>query len=285
VKTETREILLFKIKNRSQHFHGRKLYMAENWQAKLAEFGLVPEADWLKLTPGEPVSRSNRSNVYKVPLTNGQHVFFKSYSLHGEYMHYFMRQSQAAREVNSYQTMERIGIPTVKPLAFGEERIFGMLKSCCIVTLGVDDTTTLEKFAFYTWRHLEKKEKKEAFEQIFTKTARHANHMHRQDFFHYDLKWRNILVKKEGTEYKTVWIDSPRGKTMHLRSNRGRMLDLSCLSRLALSYLSKTQRYRFVVEYLGEDATRENVRKIWQDVSCHLSRRPPTPVDFAKDRR
>jgi tRNA A-37 threonylcarbamoyl transferase component Bud32 len=270
---------LFKIKSGPQHLQGKKIYFDEQWRERLAEFGLKDDCDWLSLKPGKPVSESGRVNAYKVHLQNGI-VYFKTYSFHGQTMDYFMRPSKCSVEVNSYQILKGIGIPTIKTLAFGEDRVAGALKSCFIVTESVEETTPLEDFAFNTWYHMEGVEKKKAFEDIFTETAKFTRIAHEAGFFHYDLKWRNILIKKEEDSYKTIWIDCPRGRKSSLRSNRGRMVDLSCLARLALSYLSKSQQYRFLKEYFGESASRSEVRNMWKLVEDHLSRRLPDPVKF-----
>jgi tRNA A-37 threonylcarbamoyl transferase component Bud32 len=273
---------LFKIKNNVQHLQGNKIYMIEEWRDKLSEFGLEDGCDWLDLKPGTPVSQSNRVNAYYVKLKDGSAVYFKTYSFHGQTFDYFMRASKCATEVSSYQTLAEIGIPTIEPLAFGEDRISGALKSCCIVTKSIEDTVTLEDFAFDTWLKMPAAEKKKAFEEIFIETAKYSQMAHEAGFFHYDLKWRNILVKKVDGKFTTVWIDCPRGRKMTFRETRGRMVDISCLARLALSYLSKSQRYRFLVEYLGEDSSRSDIRKIWQLVDDHLSRRPPSLVNFSE---
>ena len=271
---------MFKIKPGPQRLHGHKVYIAPEWKEKLAEVGITKRCNWLNLNIGTAVSKSNRVNAYRVDLKDGSCIYFKTYSFHGQLKDYFMRQSKCAVEVNSYQTFEEIGIPTIKPLAFGEDRIAGMLKSCCIVTLGVDNTTQLEDWAKEVWLKLPKNEKKNAFNQIFEETAKYTSMAHEAGFFHYDLKWRNIIIKNEDGNYTTTWIDCPRGKKMPLREERGRMVDLSSLSRLALSYLSKTQRLRFLYTYFGQKATKQEVHKMWRLVSDHLSRRPPKPVEF-----
>lgn len=237
----------------------------------------------MNLKIGKSVSKSKRVNAYRVDLKDGSCIYFKTYSFHGQLKDYFMRQSKCAVEVNSYQILDEIGIPTIKPLAFGEDRIFGMLKSCCIVTLGVDNTTQLEDWAKEIWLKLPEDDKKKAFQQIFKETAKYTRMAHEAGFFHYDLKWRNIIIKKDGDDYKTTWIDCPRGRKMPLREERGRMVDLSCLARLALSYLSKTQRLRFLYTYYGENASRYEVKKMWCLVTDHLSRRKPKPVKFDED--
>ena len=271
---------MFKIKTGPQHLQGAKIYFNEEWRQKLAEFGLQEGCDWLSIKPGKPVSESARVNAYKVNLLDGSSVYYKTYSFHGQTMDYFMRPSKCAVEVNSYQILSDIGIPTIKPLAFGEDRVGGALKSCFIVTESIEDTTPLEDFAFETWYHMNEEEKQKAFEELFTETARYTRMAHQAGFFHYDLKWRNILVKKEKDRYRTIWIDCPRGRKSSLRSTRGRMVDLSCLGRLALSYLSKAQQYRFLKEYFGKDGSREEIRKMWKLVEGHLARRPPDPVIF-----
>lgn len=274
---------MFKIKTGPQRFNGRKTYIEREWHEKLAEIGITKHCDWLALDIGNSVSKSKRVNAYRVDLKDGSCIYFKTYSFHGQLKDYFLRQSKCAVEVNSYQVLDEIGIPTIKPLAFGEDRIFGMLKSCCIVTLGVDNTTQLEDWAKEVWMKLPEDEKKTSFKQIFEETAKYTSMAHESGFFHYDLKWRNIIISKDGDDYKTTWIDCPRGRKMPLREERGRMVDLSCLARLALSYLSKSQRLRFLYTYYSEKATKEEVHKMWHLVTDHLSRRKPKPVKFDED--
>jgi len=266
---------LLHIKFPLQHLHGPKLYIEKNWQEILGEFGLKCGVDWLKIKPGKLVSDSRRVKCYKIHLCNRTVVYFKTYSFHNKHRQYFLRPSKCAEEVNSYQTLKKIGIPTVTPIAFGEDRIYGMLRSCCIVTLGIEKTESLANFASITWPCLDSSEKQSAFDQIFKETIRYTQIAHHSCFFHYDLKWRNILIKKENKSYKTIWIDAPRGKYMKIRASRGRMVDLSSLSRLALSYLSRIQRYRFLKGYLGQKCSKKKIRVLWNRVERHLARRPP----------
>ncbi len=267
------------IKIGPQHFHGRKVYIAQGYQEKLGEIGITADFDWLSLTPGTKVSNSNRVKAYRVGLADGSTVYFKTYSFHGQLFDYFLRQSKCAVEVNSYQTLASLGIPTIKPLAFGEDRVFGMLRSCFIVTEGIPETTELEKFALKQWQQISPEEKKKAFEQIFNETAKFTKMAHDANFFHYDLKWRNIIVRKVDGNYETIWIDCPRGRKMLFRGERGRMVDISSLARVALSHLTKSQRLRFLYKYYGKDATKEKVHQLWRKVDQHLSRRPPDIIE------
>lgn len=274
---------MFNIKPGPQHLLGRKAYIDDAWKDRLADIGITSECDWMSLEIGTRVSNSKRVKAFRVDLKDGSCVYFKTYSFHGQLTDYFMRPSKCAVEVNSYQTLTEIGIPTINPIAFGEDRVCGMLKTCFIVTEGIPDTKELEKFAYEDWKDMPGNQKHKAFNEIFKETAKFTRMAHEAGFFHYDLKWRNIIVTKKEGSYKTIWIDCPRGRKTNLRTERGRMVDLSCLARLALFYLTKTQRLRFLYEYFGESATKDEVRKMWRLVSEHLERRPPKPVKF-KDR-
>ena len=66
---------------------------------------------------------------------------------------------------------------------------------------------------------------------------------------------------------------------MHFRPGRGRLVDLSSLARLSLSYLSRTRRLRFIYDYLGERATRKRARRLFMKIDRHLSRRMPRVFD------
>mgnify|MGYP000494157735 CR=1 FL=1 len=69
------------------------------------------------------------------------------------------------------------------------------------------------------------------------------------------------------------------------RRRRGVVVDLSCLARLALGYLSLYDRYRFVRGYLGPGADPVQVKRLFRQVQAHLERRPPRPLQLpASDR-
>ncbi len=123
-------------------------------------------------------------------------------------------------------------------------------------------------------------ERSRVYREISTEIIGQLQRAHRKRFFHFDLKWRNILVHRDaGGHYRCTWIDCPRGRYMHLRPGRGQVVDLSSLARLALSYLSRTQRLRFIYAYLGERASRQRARRLFRKVDRHLSRRMPRVFD------
>ena len=266
------------------HLHGSQLYFEDGWEDRLKEIGLLQAARWHTLVPGTRVTGSLVVNTYRVPLSSGAVVYFKRYVYNNKYR-YFMQQSRAANEVWSYRQLADIGIPTLRPLALGEIREFGCLVATCIVTREVPDALSLDDFARQHWCKLPRAERSHVYREISTEIISQLRRAHGRRFFHFDLKWRNILVHRDADgHYRCTWIDCPRGRYMHLRPGRGQLVDLSSLARLSLSYLSRTQRLRFVYDYLGGRASRKRVRRLFMKIDRHLSRRMPRVFDpFGED--
>ncbi len=265
-------------KRRPCHFHGNRLYFAQGWKEKLAEIGLVQKSSWNKLEPGEIVTRSKRNNTYKIALADGETVYFKRYLLFGKPLKYFLRPSKSAVEVYSYKEMEKLGIPVAEPVALGEIRRCGSLFAACIVTREVSDTVTLKDYAIHEWDFLPQKQRKEAFLTISATICRNLQTMHRARFFHFDPKWRNILVKRKhsGMIEGLWWIDSPRGiKLPAWRCEHGVVHDLASLCRMALSFMSRSQRLRFLYNYCGPNMNCEEVKNLAKKIDQHLQHNPP----------
>jgi len=88
--------------------------------------------------------------------------------------------------------------------------------------------------------------------RISKQVARCARVMHSKRFAHGDFKWRNILVSK-GDKPEIYLIDCPDGKFwippfLQYRKNK----DIACLDKVAKKVLSRTQRLRFYLDYLGK---------------------------------
>lgn len=262
------------------HLHGNRLYFEDGWQDRLKEIGVSKDSSWHTLEPGTQITGSAHVNTYRVVAGCGTAVYFKRYVYLNRKNRYFMQQSRAENEVYSYQQLTELGIPTLKPLVLGEIREFGRLIAACIVTEEVPDALSLDEFAKNTWSKLPREERSRVYREISTELLNQLQLAHRHKFFHFDLKWRNILVHldKEG-RYRCTWIDCPRGRYMHWRPGRGQVVDISSIARLSLSYLSRTRRLRFIYDYLGSGVSRERARSLFIKVDRHLSRRMPRVFD------
>ena len=265
---------------RSYTINGNKVYFAEGWQEKLAEAGLTPECDWTTLEVGELISASKRVSVFKYRLKCGTLLYFKRYVYDSYRKEFFLRPGKAINEVHGYAQLKKIGVPTLKTVAYGEQRKWGTLYGTFIATIGIENSTSLDDYAFDVWHKKRPSEKRRIYELLSKQIIEQLRLAHEHSFFHLDLKWRNILVVENAGELTTVWIDCPRSKYMRLRHKRGVMVELTALSRLALSYLTKSQRLKFLKDYLG-DPTKEEWKSLWREVNEYLSKRMPKPVDFS----
>jgi tRNA A-37 threonylcarbamoyl transferase component Bud32 len=261
------------------HLNGNRLYFEDGWEDRLKEIGLLQGSRWHTLEPGPLVTGSVVVNTYRVPLSSGAAVYFKRYVYNNKYR-YFLQQSRAANEVYCYQQLADIGIQTLEPLVLGEIREFGRLIAACVVTREVPDAPSLDEFARQHWCKLPQAERSRVYREISAEIISQLQRAHRNKFFHFDLKWRNILVRRDADgHYRCTWIDCPRGRYMRLRPGRGQLVDLSGLARLALSYLSRSQRLRFIYAYLGDQASRRQARHLFMKIDRHLSRRMPRVFD------
>ena len=138
------------------------------------------------------------------------------------------------------------------------------------------DSLSLDEFARQRWCKLTRAERSRVYRKISTEIIGQLQRAHRSNFFHFDLKWRNVLVIRDAEgHYRCTWIDCPRGRYMRLRPGRGQLVDLSSLARLALSYISRSQRLRFIYDYLGDQVSRNQARGLFMKIDRHLSRRMP----------
>ena len=262
--------------------HGRRRYVAPEWEQALREAGLDPCGEWSTIQPGEPVIESNTTQVYRTPFPGGEFYFKRYRSPADRPWRYFLRPSRAAGEWFGLTAFRGIGIPVPEVAAFGEERSLGRLTAGYVVTVGVRDSVNLEDFARETWHPLPEEERRRIYLSLRSKIFDQLHLAHRQRLFHRDLHWRNILVIPDGKGgYGTCWIDCPRAVRRRLSWKHERMVDLSCLARLALSHLPRSERYRALRAFLPEEPEAA-IRALFREIEAHhrRSRHPPRIIEL-----
>jgi hypothetical protein len=260
-------------------FQGRRLRVLMAWRERLRDLGIGEDLGWITLSRGELVSRSPSTRCFRIPVGAGDSVYFKRYVYAPrKLMEFWMRPSKAVVEAFGFGRLRDLGIPSLEVLALGEVRSFGVLRAACVVTRGIPRSRTLEQFAREHWYWLPEAERRRVYGEISGRLLEQLRRAHRAGFFHHDLKWRNILIHEDEQGFTPVWIDCPRAFERRLWRNRGVVVDLSCLARLAVGYLSLYDRYRFLRGYLGPDAEPGRVKRLFRQVQAHLERRPPRPL-------
>jgi len=262
---------------RSAHcFHGEKVWYADGWKNPLVETGIAEGDNWARLCPGEFISGGSPiTNCYRVTLSNGEVVYFKRYVYDKPRPQFWMMPSKAAVEVFSYHFMKKNGLDVPEVVAYGEQRHYGSLFAAFIVTKEVPNTINLVQFARDQWFSMNEPEKTIAYQQLADRICIQVKTMHAAGFFHHDLKWKNILLQHNECGWHPIWIDSPRGAHVSLRKRRSTIIELGRLGRLAGHYLSTKQQLRWLHDYLGVGASKNEVKKLYNDVKDYLDRRNP----------
>ncbi len=269
-----------------QRFHGRKFRVEPAVGPLLRELGIHAAMDWVNYVGGELVSDSSTTRCYRITASDGSAFYFKRYVCPlRRGVQFWMRPGKAAVEVWAYRRLAALGIPTLDVVAFGEERVLGVLKSNFLISRAVPESQDLDRFALGCWYSMAEPQRRQLYNRISGQLVEQLRRAHRGRFFHHDLKWRNILVQKQGEVYSTVWIDAPRASTMPLRRRRGVVVDLAGLARIAVSLLSRYDRMRFIWRYLGEARRPGDAKRLYREVAANLSRRPPKPITLPPRRR
>ena len=249
------------------------------WADRLKPLGLDDHGRWSRFSDGEVASASRSTNSYKVTLSNGDQVYFKRYVYSSMRLRSLFLPSKTTVEAWGLAQMARVGCSTPTLLAYGERRLAGNIRSAFLVTQAINNSVSLADFA----KHYSPSgtgndgELNHWLKLISAQLIPQLQAMHGAGLFHYDLKWRNVLIERTESGYQLHLIDCPRARSHRWRRFRGQVVDLSALSRLAFTYLSQFQRLRFLLQYLnqGQGTDRAYARKLLRAVNAHLSRRPP----------
>ena len=243
------------------------------WQQRLQVLGLTDPKRWRVFADGEVASASRSTNCFRVTLASGETVYFKRYVYFSWRLRSLFLVSKAGAEAWGLAKMKDLGCATPTVLAYGEQRIIGNIRAAFLVTEAVENTESLADLARQQTQHPDSVRWAELIKMASDSLLPQLRQMHQSGLFHYDLKWRNLLLNQATGE--VVIIDCPRARRHRWRRFRGQVVDLSALSRVALIHLSQFQRLRFLLRYLGPDYDRREARKLLAAVNAHLSRRPP----------
>jgi len=159
------------------------------YRAVLEQAGLASVEAVLRCHRGLVVAWSRSSDTIQVPLGDGRlAVFIKRYHyatwrrrikpmLRGT----FFGRSRARAEFEALQTMRRLGIPAVRPIAYGERRLWHFVRSCFLITEAVPGAIPLTRFV----RQLSDcgpTERRAVMRELVVGLAEHVRRMHEAGF-------------------------------------------------------------------------------------------------------
>lgn len=261
-------------------FHGEHFAVLDGWQEPLAELGIAPGGLWAQISGGKLIAESGTSRCFRLTAGSDALYFKRHVAPLRKQLAFWLRPAKTTVEVYASARLRAIGIPTARVLAWGERRRFGMLQSSFVVTREVPDSVDLQRFALSRWRRLPRAQRRAVYDELSRQLVRQLQRAHARNFFHQDLKWRNLLVRETAEHaLELYWIDAPRARVRRLRRRRGVIVDMSGLSRLSISLTSPYDRMRFIIRYLGPGRAPGAAKRLYRAVARHLARRPPRPPD------
>jgi len=149
------------------------------------------------------VSASSTSKVWKQMLSTTS-IYLKQY-FYPHSWSFFLRQSRARSEWNSYVFFQTIGIACPPVLCCAEQRHFGRLIWAIIITQEIPNTQNLYNLFQSNLLPTQRLD-------IIYELADQLGSLHTQHFSHRDFKLRNILWQSTGLPgHALYWIDCPRG--------------------------------------------------------------------------
>jgi hypothetical protein len=197
-----------------------------------------------------------RSAVKEVHLPEGR-FFLKIYAYAGLWrLRTVFIVSRAGREYRNLLRMAELGFRVPRPAAYGQARTLGFVSESFIMTRAVEDAVDLNLLiddpAACPFPLPSAAERRRLIAD-FAATLRRA---HEEKFFVHTLRFKNLLLAREGAEYRLWVIDVPFAGIWRWRllPGAGRVRDLAVLMRGARRLLGRTDRMRFARAYGADRA-------------------------------
>jgi hypothetical protein len=203
------------------------------------------------------------SKTYRVTL-GGLVLFIKYYqAMQDNFRLSRVTRSKPRRERNNLRVFRELGVPTLEPVAVGEQRRWGVFQTGYLATLEEPGAVELAGLAKST---PERFSDRQFYSELAGKLADGVRRLHEHNFFHNDLNWRNVLIRQR-SEMEVMIFDSPIGRRWHPPFREHRLIkDLAALDQLARVYLSRAQRLRFYHLYSGRatltDADKKRLSRV-----------------------
>ena len=265
------------------------LHLDGSWRATvLLRFrdpaGLLPQpcpdltrADWLKVLtnpaqlfqPGPNAhllhdGRSSRVLKRRLQLGNVQLDVFAKQSRRRNLLRKavgLLRRTRPSRNWKMGWSLLTAGIPTALPLAVVEKRVAGLRIVSGIVTRSLLPGHTLEEFIRQKAAQMSLAE----FRHLTTDLADLFARLYKHDFFHRDLKGKNIFVHLDRANHPRLYLLDLDGCRTDGRDYLKRVKSLARLARASLNWpiVTRSARLRFLKAYLQSSQTSVSQWKTW----------------------
>ncbi len=217
--------------------------------------------EWRKAGLVHVVKHGSHRTVYRVDLPE-RTFFLKHYRIAAPLlaMRHLLRSSSARREWRNALEVTRRRVPTITPVAMGEQYRGGLVRDCFFVSEAIPDSCTMEDYAVAYLPRLPLAARVRLRRRLTLSLARLCADAHRAGVFHKDFHAGNVLVRLDTCDASATDAGEPRLHLIDLPAMRfSGPLDWPAsrdsLIMLAASWLdhsSLSERWRFWRAYLAE---------------------------------
>lgn len=158
--------------------------------------------------------------------------------------------AKAEREYRNLVRLREWGLDAPTPVAFGLAYSFGWLQRSAIVSEAVPAARSLDLYIRDELASVTGPGRRAIRQALIGNLARCSARMHDRRFVHNDFYWRNILIS-HGSLQRFYLIDAHRGHRWWINGRRHRIKDLATLDAPAPAYFRRSERMRFLLDYLG----------------------------------
>jgi len=251
---------------------------------------VVAQASQLISGPGfRPLKRSART-VAGFIVVDGTAVFIKRV-YEGSWLKGWtkrLRGSRAQRVLRGAAMLKTAGFAHPEPLAAAEMRSKGAVQSSYVISEALNDARIMSKVVLVggrgNFRH-----RRVVLGFIATEVRR----LHDAGIYTLDLQETNLMLSGGGgLDWKIHFVDLEDFRNARTVSERRRLLNLVHLDRTIGRYLQRTQKLRFLYNYLGGRPERDEARRLLKRYfvlraqaqrRAHPSRRTTTAMPSAHD--
>ncbi|MFH1369908.1 MAG: lipopolysaccharide kinase InaA family protein [Planctomycetota bacterium] len=167
-----------------------------------------------------------------------------------EFIKSVFRGSRARRAFKAELMLARNNFDVPETLAIGEYRSRFFHTKSFSATFGIEDSKPVYRFICETTQEqlAIRREAIQAFGRI-------VGRMHAKNIFHGDLRLNNVLVRREGGNYRFFFLDNERTKKFSNLPFKRRVKNLVQVNMVPPDILGRTDRMRFFREYCAETGT------------------------------
>lgn len=169
-------------------------------------------------------------------------------------------------EYENLDKLAKCGLRTSELVAYGDHRFAGGVINSFIITKEIPQAMGVDYLAHEWLGQQTDEDRKRKTDELVHEAARVVKKMHEHGFEHHDLFLRNMMISELDMS-KLYVMDTPRGFFWpHFIMRKRRAFDLATLDSAATQSFTRSQRMRFMLQYLSHDRlTKEDkqfVRKV-----------------------